>query len=216
MEDINYKEMISFKRLKEVIQERGLKIKDVAVLCEKDPTNISGLISGFSLPKTDFMAKLCFVLKVSIDEICVFKGIEPTQYQKEWFEKTGVLYKPEEDAVGEVTYRPLRRLLELYLEEQNKGRAELLTADDFFDKVTSARRRTGAFDKSNKGIEAALKARGRELGIKTSSREYRDYSKGLPYPTRVKLRQDKPLNIRQIYDICKVLGCTPSHVMSYK
>lgn len=51
-----------------------------------------------------------------------------------------------------------------------------------------------------------------------AEKEYRrtDYSKGLPAETRTKLRNDRPLNIRQIYDICKILKCTPGFIMSYK
>ena len=66
--DINYNEVISFARLKEVIQEKGLTVKHVAELCGKKPTYISMVINGVAFPKTDFIAKLCSILKVSVDE----------------------------------------------------------------------------------------------------------------------------------------------------
>lgn len=91
-----------------------------------------------------------------------------------------------------------------------------MTADDFFDMVDSAKRRNGNYDQSKKGIAKALEARGRTLGVKTETRARREYKEGLPYLTRTKLRQDRPLNIRTVYDLCKKLGCTPSWIMSYK
>lgn len=214
--DIEYEKLISFTRLKEVIQEKGLKVKEVADMIGKNHNDISMVINGVRLPKTDFIAKLCFALKVSVDEICVFEGINPSGAQKDWYDKKGRLYTPDENAVGELTYRPLRRLLEVFLAEKNVGRDKPMTADDFFDMVDSAKRRNGNYDQSKKGIAKALEARGRTLGVKTETRARREYKEGLPYLTRTKLRQDRPLNIRTVYDLCKKLGCTPSWIMSYK
>ena len=216
--DVDYGKNISFSRLKEVIQDNKLKINEFAKMLGKNSNDISQIINGVRLPKTDLIAKLCFVLKCTADDICVFKGIKPTEYQKKWYEGIGVLYKPSEDAVGEVTYRPLRRLLEVYLEGRVNEDGKKLTPDDFYDKVESARRRNKNYDTSGKGIKAALEARGFVDGYEpiTAGRTRKKYDKGLPYPTRTKLRQDRALNIRTVYDICKVLGCTPSFVMSYK
>lgn len=212
----DYKDLISFSRLKETLDEKKMSETTLAEMLGVAQTNISAMIRGVRFPLTSMIARICFLLKMDVDDICVFKGVEPTEYQKDWYKKIGVLYTPGENATGEITYRPLRRLLEVYLDEQNKIRDEEMTADDFYDKVEAGRRKSGAYDTSGKGIKAALASRGLEAGRKTEKRARRDYSKGLPYPTRVKLRQDRPLNIRTIYEICKVLGCTPGHVMSYK
>lgn len=207
----DYKELISFSRLKETLDERRMSETELAEKMGITQANISILIKGIRFPLTSVVAKICWLLKAGVDDICVFKGIEPTEYQKSWYKEMGELYTPSTNAAGEVTYRPLRRLLEKYLDE-NPGK----TADDLYDKVEAGRRVTGAYDTSGKGIKAALASRGLAVGEKTEKRARRDYSKGLPYPTRVKLRQDRPLNIRTIYEICRTLGCTPGYVMSYK
>lgn len=209
--DINYKEMISFSRLKELLQERSIKLKDFAEIMKVSPCNVSNWINNYlSFPKTDLIARMCWQLKVPVSEICVFKGIEISPY----FRERELFYKPSEDSVGEVTYRPLRRFLENYLENHPDK-----TADDLYDKIEPARRRNGQFNKEKMkfALEKAMLARGITADYEVKEkRARRDYSKGLPYEVRTKLRRDRPLNIRVIYDICKYLGCSVDFVMSYK
>lgn len=50
-----------------------------------------------------------------------------------------------------------------------------------------------------------------ETGRKTS-----DKYKGLSEEIRTKLRNDRPLNMSVIYEICKFLGCSIDFVMGYK
>lgn len=205
----NYKELISFARLKECLQERNVKVKDFAEKIGIHRENVSIIICGVSFPKTDLIARICRELNVPASEICLFRDIEISPY----FRDKELLYKPAADAAGEVTYRPLRRFLEEYLNE-HKGK----TADDLFDKIEPARRRNNVYCGFTKEvIQRALEARGITEGYEVKEkRSRRDYSSGLPYATRTKLRQDRPLNIRNIYDICKYLGCSIDFVMSYK
>ncbi len=209
--DINYKEMISFSRLKELLQERGIKVKEFAETLGIASSAVSGFITSHTaFPLTDAIAKICYCLKVPVSEICVFKGIEISPY----FRERELFYKPSEDSVGEVTYRPLRRFLENYLENHPDK-----TADDLYDKIEPARRRNGQVNKEilGKNVRKALLARGITADYEVKEkRARRDYSKGLPYEVRTKLRRDRPLNIRVIYDICKYLGCSVDFVMSYK
>lgn len=207
--DIDYKEMISFKRLKECLQEKRIKVKELSERTGIDAQHISVMIIGVSLPKTDMIARICKELNVSASEICVFKGIEISPY----FKDKELLYKPTADAVGEVTYRPLRRFLEEYLEEHKDK-----TANDLYDKIEPPRRRNNVpCGFTDEVIKKSLLARGITEGYKVKEiRNRRDYSKGLTQLTRTKLRQDRPLNIRTIYDICKFLGCSIDFVMSYK
>ena len=208
--DIDYKEVISFRRLKECLQERQLKIVDFSRELGLDRTQVSGIINGVAFPKTDIIARLCFALKVPASEICTFSGYEISPY----FKDKELLYKPPEDASGDLTYRPLRRFLEEYLREHKDK-----TADDLFDKIDPARRRNGQYNEDGvkKAIKKALEVRGITEGYEIKwAKDRRDYTKGLPYKTRTKLRQDRPLNIRNIYDICRFLGCSIDFVMSYK
>lgn len=207
--DIDYKEVISFKRLKECLQEKGSSITNLASVLNTDRNRLSGIITGVAFPKTDLIARICKELDVPASEICLFRGIDVSPY----FKDKELLYKPAADATGEVTYRPLRRFLEEYLAEHKDK-----TADDLYDKIEPARRRNnipGGF--TGETMQKALAARGIASGYEVKEkRNRRDYSVGLPYVTRTKLRQDRPLNIRNIYDICKYLGCSIDFVMSYK
>lgn len=208
--DIDYKEVISFKRLKECLQERQIKIVDFSRELGLDRTQVSGIINGVAFPKTDIIARLCFALKVPASEICTFYGYETNPY----FKDKELLYKPPEDASGDLTYRPLRRFLEEYLREHKEK-----TANDLFDKIEPSRRRNGQF--SEDGVKKALQNSLLTRGItdeyeKKDKRERRYSAKGLTPETRAKLRQDRPLNIRNIYDICRFLGCSIDFVMSYK
>lgn len=117
---MDYGNLIVFKRLKEVIEEKNLRVNAVAEKIGSAPSVISAVITGARLPKTDMLAKICWAVGEDVDSVCEFKGIEPTEYQREWFKKIGKVYAPAADAKGDVTYRPLRRVLDAYLEERNK------------------------------------------------------------------------------------------------
>lgn len=206
--DINYKDVISFKRLKECLQEKGVSITNLASILNIDRNRLSGIIIGVAFPKTDLIARICRELDVPASEICLFRGIEINPY----FKDKELLYKPAADATGEVTYRPLRRFLEEYLAEHKDK-----TADDLYDRIEPARRNGTPGDFTKETLKKSLLARGITEGYEVKEkRNRRDYSKGLPYVTRTKLRQDRPLNIRNIYDICKFLGCPIDFVMSHK
>ena len=214
MADIDYKQLISFKLMKEVMQEKKITSVELSKKCGCSADLISMIIKGKATPKTDLFVKFCYFLGEMPSKICEFKDIT----KKPWFEGRSYFYIPEQDAKGELTYRPLRRLLDAYIDEANAtlaDGAEKKTADTFYDMVTPNRRRNGNFDKSMKGMKMALEARGLTTG-KKETRNRRDYSKGLPYKTRTKLRRDEPINLGTVYDMCKVLGCSPDWVVSYK
>lgn len=117
---MDYREMVTFRRLKETIEEKRLKVSEVAERIGVAPSEVSGVITGARLPKTDFLARICWAVGEDVASVCEFKGIEPTEYQREWFGRIGKVYAPAADAKGDVTYRPLRRVLDAYLEERNK------------------------------------------------------------------------------------------------
>lgn len=208
--DIDYKKVISFRRLKEVLNENRIKNYELAEAVGCETTQISGIINGIAFPKTDMIAAICRALSVPASEICTFTGYDIKPY----FKDMRVPYVPAKDAEGKVTYRPLRRFLEEYLREHEEK-----TADDLFDKIEPSRRRNGQFngDGIKKAVQNSLLARGITDEYEKKDKRVRRYSaKGLTPATRSKLRQDRPLNIRNIYDICRFLGCSIDFVMSYK
>ena len=199
--DIEYMDAISFRPLKAYLSENGLKVKYVAERTGQAATRISGLIQGASLPKTDMVGRICAVLRTRASNIVEFRGIETGPY----FVDRPLPYMPPLDAAGEMTYRPLWNFLDEYL-EGHPGK----TANDLFDKIVPPRRKNGI---DEKGIKRALEVKyGDGYRPKTRKRT----TVGLPAFTRTKLRNDRPLSLRTIYEICRYLGCGIDWVLSYK
>lgn len=198
--DVDYSKEIRFGRLKELLGERRMSVKILSEMTGIRADVLSHIITGLTLPKTDVVARICKALEVPASSVCVFRGIEIKAY----FSRARVMYTPPGDAAGDVTYRPLRRFLEAYLEVYPEK-----SDNDLYDRIEPHGRRNRVH--STEGLERhrAERAAEKEAGEPGSV-------KGLPYTTRAKLRQDRPLNIRNIYDICKYLGCSIDFVMSYK
>lgn len=204
---------ISFRRLKTVIKSKGLSLAEVAERCGKRAQDISAICTGNRIPKTDLLAKICSVLQVYPSEIVSFEGVSVNE---KFFPDDKREPLPSE-FTGELTYAPLWFFLANYLENVNKElpKDKYKTANDLFNQIEPPRRKNG-IDSNNAG--ALEKAKAARLGEGYEVGNYRktDYSKGLPAPTRTKLRNDRPLNLSVIYEICKKLGCTVDFVMSYK
>lgn len=203
--DIDYSKMISFRRLGETLDEKQMKVKELADMMKVAPTSISAIISGVRAPLSGLVAEIAGLLRVRVSDICVFKGYEI----KDCF-KGEPLYRPASDAGAELTYRPLRRFLERYLDE-HPGK----TADDLYDRIETVRITRKNIDAEQ--MAKMLRGRGLDPGMEPKTKRNRkDYTHGMSYAMRTKLRQDRPLNIRVIYDICRYLGCGIDWVMSYK
>lgn len=203
---------ISFRKLKTVIKTKGMTIASFAEKCEIPYTGISNICADRRVPKTDLLAKICSVLQVYPSEIVSFDGITVNE---KYFtdEKREPLPK---EFVGAVTYKPLWFFLADYLAEYNKGKepSEKKTENDFFDSIEPPRRLAGY--KVTEGLgKKGVAARFGE-GYESERKNRTDYSKGLPAVTRVKLRNDRPLNLSLVYEVCKKLGCTIDFVVGYK
>ena len=204
--DIDYKEVIDFSKLKDCIKNRRTTLKYVAEDCGLRAAQISQIIQGFTLPKTDTVAKICAVLKVRVSEISEFKEIQ----EKEEFKNISVLYDLSDTPEKKLSYKPLWAFIHEYLKYHPDK-----TPNDIFDAIEPYRKRNGNYDKSLKGVTAANAAKNR-TGEKKENRNRRSYSSGLPLATRTKLRNDRPMSMRTIYDICRYFGCTVDFVLGYK
>ena len=206
-------ENISLRKLKVVIKSKGMTLAEMAKRCGEKPAGISMLCTGRRIPKTDLLAKICSILEVYPSEIVTFDGIKVNEI---FFTDDKREPLPKEFK-GELTYKPLWLFLVDYLSSINKNKASDAkdkTANDLFNQIEPPRRLAGY--KITEGIsEKAVAARFGE-GYKSERVVRTDYSKGLHAATRVKLRNDRPLNLSVIYEICKKLGCTIDFVMSYK
>jgi DNA-binding Xre family transcriptional regulator len=199
-------ENINFKHLKTLLKSNDIGVTEIAGKVGTTQQGVSAIINGNRQPKTDLIAKLCFVLQCYPSEIVSFEGYD---VNREYF-KDEDRYKLPSAAKGELTYMPLWYFLDDYLEE-HKGK----TANDLFDQIEPPRRLNGTSKLSEEYWKKAVAVKYGE-GYKSERKNRTDYSKGLPAATRVKLRNDRPLNLSVIYEICKKLGCTIDWVLSYK
>lgn len=209
-------ENISFRRLKTVIKSKGLSIKEVAGLCGLVPTQLSSIVNGRVQPLSDVVAKLCFALKCYPSEIVSFENIKINEnyFSDEQREKLPV------ESDGELTYSPFWFFLSKYLEDVNKGKSKEEQKDhnDLFNQIDPPRRKNATEEQKKEMKEIVMKGVKARYGENhvAQYKRYTDYSKGLPQTTRSKLRNDKPLNLSVIYEICKFLGCSIDFVIGYK
>ena len=189
---------------------KGIKMNKLAEMTGLDKTGISNVCTGRRRPMTDYLAKLCAALKVYPSEIVTFEDIEINDY----FSKDKREPLPE-TFEGVLTYRPLWLFLNDYLETYNRVKGTEKTANDIFNDIEPPRRINGSKNPDKSLSEKSVAARyGEGYVSKRTSRT--DYSKGLTAITRVKLRNDRPLNLEVIYEICKYIGCSIDFVMGYK
>jgi len=202
---------ISFRRLKVVIKSHGYSIQSFAAECGVSPNRISMIGNDVSIPKTDFVAKMCSILRVYPSEIVCFDGIK---LNDRYFNDDMKQPLPEE-AEGNVTYKPLFMFLVDYLADYNFIHETEKTENDLFNQIEPPRRVKGIKSEVQKYAKKSVESRYGK-GYKSQRESRTDYSKGLPAITRTKLRNDRPLNLAVIYEICKKLGCPVDFVMGYK
>jgi len=213
--DINYNNVIDFRTLLDTVNERGLKQRFIAEKVGIAATVFSRICRNDLFPKTDLLAKICAVLNVPASKIVSFK-IDSDDKKKEWFTSRELSYSPPSNSEGVLTYEPFRLMTSMYLEYYNSFSENEKTLNDLLDKIEPYRRRNGLVTPVQPDfVKASLVARGYDENYK-SKRERHYERKGLTPEMRLKLRKDRPLNIRSIYDICNFFGCSIDWVVSYK
>jgi DNA-binding Xre family transcriptional regulator len=193
-------------KLKVQIKAKGLSVKEFSEKNGYKPHDISAICSGTRIPKTNTLARLCWQLQCYPSDIVTFTGYE---VNAEYFSKSEREPLPSE-AEGELSYKPLWLFLAEYLAD-HEGK----TPNDLFNKIEPPRRVNGS---KHTDPEVLKKARDKLFGENYVPKRTNntDYSRGLPSDTRTKLRNDRPLNLAVIYEICKFLRCSIDFVMSYK
>ena len=214
--DINYEEVIDFSVILKTLKERGIMQKFVAEKIGIMPTVFSRICRNDVFPKTDLLAKIAAVLKVPLSEVVIFK-LSADEKKKKWFEEKVLPYSPPSDPEGNVTYEPLRIMMNMYLDYYSDITGKDKTVNDLFDMIEPYRRRNGLVTVPTKeNVKQALKVRGFDEDYKSKRTDRKYKAKGLTPVMRNKLKTDKPLNIRSLYDICNFFGCSIDWVMSYK
>ena len=213
--DIEYKEVIDFSGLKDVVDNSGFIKKFIG-----EKVGIRGDVIGRIgrneiFPKTDLLVKLACFFKVPLSKLVNF-DITADDKKKEWFASRELPYSPPSNSEGVLTYEPFRLMTSMYLEYYNSFSENEKTLNDLLDKIEPYRRRNGLVTPVQPDfVKASLVARGYDENYK-SKRERHYERKGLTPEMRLKLRKDRPLNIRSIYDICNFFGCSIDWVVSYK
>lgn len=203
-----YVENIDWSGYDRKCAEFGLTSRGACVKAGVSDTLASHMKRGAYFPTTEALAKLCAFFRCGVNELVEFKGFEIKDRYKEPYFKP---YEPEEDGVRTVTYEPLRMLFySVYGDKWNTALTE------FFSKVPGIEQTAAQKEHQEKALEYL-----REWNKRGVTKEHHGgpgtyYFGGLTGATRTKLRHDAPVNIRIIYNICKVLGCTPDYVMSYR
>lgn len=213
--DVEYNDVIDFSGIKKVLDERGIKVKYLAEKAGILPNRLTQICKNNVFPKSDSIARMASVLRVPLSMIVKFK-IEADDKKSSWFKERVLPYTPSGEIKGELTYEPLRLMMQIYLDYINELKDTDYSVNDLFDKIEPYRRRNGLYSPSdNDAVRKSLMARGYDPDYKAD--RVRHYvAKGLPPETRTKLRNDRPLNIRTVYDICNFFGCSIDWVMSYK
>lgn len=212
--DIDYKTVIDFSNLKKIVDEKGFRYSFIAKKAGLRGDVLGRIFRNEVFPKTDLTAKLAFILDVPVSEIVFFK-LDENKKKMTWFAEKELPYSPDGEVKGEVTYEPLRIMMDMYLDYLYANAGKEKTINDLFDLIEPYRRRNGLSPFLNNAVEASLRSRYGE-GYKSARTDRKYKAKGLTPQTRLKLKNDRPLNIRAIYDICNFFGCSVDWVMSYK
>lgn len=208
--------VIDFSLLREYIKKRGLKVAFISEKAGIHRDRLSQIYRNLNNPKTDLLAKICYVLKAPASQIVSFK-INTDEKKQQWFKDKELPYSPPEDAEGVLTYEPLRIMMNMYLDYYADITGKDKTVNDLFDMIEPYRRRNGIKNGLNDETRRkGLIARGFAEDYKSERTDRKYKAKGLTPETRSKLKNDKPVNIRTIYDICNFFGCSIDWVMSYK
>ena len=183
---------IDFRRLKGMLVMKGIRAEDFAEKVGMSISTLRQIMGGGSLTTSDRVARMCAELECSVDDVVEFSGYEVAgRYMKRRREYYPAVY-------NQVSYEPLRQLFrEAYKEEWKRKLGEL------FDSVEST-----ASDRQLEECRKGIKAMKGVTGSLTR--------KGLSGSVRHRLREDEGVNMRVIYNICRVLKCTPDYVMEYK
>lgn len=160
-------------------------------------STLSNIIRGTQGVQTDVIARMAAYFNCSVCKLFRFEGIDiKPRYEKPFF----IRY---EATSGKVTYEPLR-LLFFTNYGQDKWKSKL---SQFYDKVEPV------IDLSEERKAQILAALGKEKKVVTGEEKQQ---RGLSSSIRTKIRRNERVNLKVIYNICKVLGCTPDYVMSYQ
>ncbi len=204
----DYKELISLEKIKAVGILRGITIRAMAEASGYSESHFWNVLEGRFIPDTEHIAKLCAFLECSVDDVVEFYGYEVKEiYTKkdpfiEHTPKTGEIYT--------VSYEPLRNLILYHYGQKNYN----IKMTELLNKIPVL----GSTEKQRENMQKVLQGnreRFKEKGV-LGTGGVNKLDGGIGGKKKMCFKHDRPLNMRYVYSLCKLLGCTPAWVMTYK
>ena len=152
-------------------------------------------ILGHYLPQLKTIMQICGNLKCPVSRVMTFEGYEILARYEGREAVPGDIY------TGRISYRPLRSMLYDFF-----GHREWKSAlKRCFDLIEDGKERRPLTEKE----KAAWKKKYGENGTPPEMKD--------PYSqARMKILRDEPVGLDILYQVCKVLRCTPDCVMEYR
>lgn len=200
----DYKDLIDFNRLSILLMRKGLLKSELSSAIGASRTYVSAVTNGICIPNTEVVTKICSRLECSVDEVVQFKDIEVKDFYKG--KDPFIPHKAEVDCLYTTSYEPLRQLLlSVYGEDAFQVK---------FNELLSKIKPVGASESQLRRVE--LMRKNKVIENKTGRHNTTFIKGGLTESKKACFKHDRPVNMRLIYNLCKVLGCTPAWVLTYK
>lgn len=195
--------LVDMSALRTVPALKGMSQASVYRAAGISMSHWGNMIHGRFIPPTETVAKICAALQCSVDEIIKFNGIEV----KDTFKKIDPFVEHTPDTTGTyaVSYEPLRNLIMSHY----GNRMYKQKMDELLQKIPLV----GGTEKQKANMELRQEVRRKEIAERGTT------GTGIPPKVRsmmLRFKTDKPINMRYVYNLCKVLGCTPAWIMTYR
>lgn len=196
--------IITCEQLKKRVAIGAESSAEVARAVGRESSWLRGVFAGRYMMMASSLAKLCAYFRCGPDELIEFHGYEVDKRYE------GYRFEPPENAVGELTFEPLRSLF--YDTYTERGEDWIKKLNAFFDSVKSST----ANSMTERQVES-LKRLGEErrqaaagTGILHPGRP------GIGGAKRTAFRNDRDMKIISVYDVCRVLRCPIGRVLGYR
>ena len=187
---------ISFAPLREAINCKGMAwFEENSKVSHTTLANITGVRWVTHLPQLKTIMQICGNLKCPVSRVMTFEGYEILARYEGREAVPGDIY------TGRISYRPLRSMLYDFF-----GHREWKNAlKRCFDLIEDGKERRPLTEKE----KAAWKKKYGENGTPPEMKD--------PYSqARMKILRDEPVGLDILYQVCKVLRCTPDCVVEYR
>lgn len=170
-------------------------------------TWLRDIMAGRYMMSAANLARLCAYFGCGPDELIEFHGYEVDKRYE------GYRFEPPENAVGELTFEPLRSLFYDTYTERGEDWKKKLKA--FFDSVENTGGR--CFSESQVKAFAEVRERKRaEAAERGGKRAPHASIPGVSAVKRAAFSLDRDMKIQSVYDVCRALRCPIGRVLGYR